>query len=71
MGTVNTSHDEPLEDVRQRTRMLLGDVVTDALDRAGLADVIRRHWPNCGCAARRARLNSLHLWLTGRPARVD
>ena len=53
------------ESEHETARRLLGDVVSDALDRVGLADLIRSHWPNCNCFKRKAQLNALHKRLTG------
>lgn len=54
------------EDLRASARRLLGDVVSDTLDRAGIAALVRKHFPSCRCWKRRAQLNKLHLQLVGR-----
>jgi len=51
---------------RAEARRLLGDVVSDTLDAVGIAALVKKALPNCGCAGRRAKLNALHLRLTGR-----
>lgn len=41
-------------------RRLLGDVVADAMDRSGVAALVAKAIPNCGCKRRQEALNNLH-----------
>ena len=50
---------------RKEAKRLLGDIVADTLDKAGIAKLVKKHFKNCGCYGRQQRLNSLHLKLTG------
>lgn len=45
--------------------MILGDVIHEALDRAGLTSDRVKYWlGDCCCEERRQKLNQLHRWAT-------
>lgn len=44
---------------------LLGDKVTRYMSRIGVAQLVEKRVPNCGCAGRRAALNNFHRKLLG------
>ena len=52
-------------EAREEAKRYLGDMVSDALDKVGVAALIKKHFPKCGCAGRRVRLNALHKRILG------